>query len=144
MRLTSGQEREILSALADFIIAARTPNSHGFETTTGGSRLLNLAADNMMKAQKHFCKALSFLDLGLGPHGESLLRRAIREAEREENELLLCSALTRLGELLVKSGRGREAEQLLNRVLESNHHNDALLMEVERARELLAMSLEHA
>ena len=66
-----------------------------------------------------------------------MLRSAIKAAEHEENDLVLCCALIRLGELLVETGRANEADPYLDRVLNLDPPSGVLRMEVDRARELL-------
>ena len=90
-----------------------------------------------MKAQRTFCEALAQLDHGASSRGEALLREAINNAEREDDELILGGALCRLGELLMMEHRSMEARPILARVLEIRREDSALFFEVDRARELL-------
>ena len=90
-----------------------------------------------MKAQQTFSEALHLLDNGALDEGESKLRQAIASAESEGDELVLGSALCRLGELLMLGHRRAEARPFLNRILSINREDDALFFEADRARELL-------
>ena len=97
-----------------------------------------------MKAQGHFSTALSLLDAGNCSRGEFSLRQAVVTAEQENNELVLCSALFRLGELLVETNRATEAEPILSRVLKLDRQDGAVFMETAGARELLKLNPSHA
>ncbi len=94
-----------------------------------------------MDAQRLFSEALELVDTGSRRQGEATLRRAIAAAERERDELLLGSALCRLGELLMQQERAREARPFLKRVVEIKREDSALYFEVDRAMELLGEPL---
>ena len=92
-----------------------------------------------MKAQRTFSEALCLLDQGAAREAEFKLRQAISFAEAEGDELVLGSALCRLGEFLVLDSRGTEGRAFLNRILSIDREDDALFSESDRARELLGV-----
>ena len=90
-----------------------------------------------MTTQKLFSDALDLLDDGSIDEGEEVLRTVVSRAERERDELLMASAMCRLGELLVLQERDTEARPYLQRVADIQRPDSALNFEVDRARELL-------
>jgi len=91
-----------------------------------------------MSAKTTFQKSLHLLDRQDMERGEELLRKALSEAESENDQYTIGQVLCCLGELLHQLGRNEESEIFLNRFLGLQREDDVLDEEQRRVKELLA------
>jgi tetratricopeptide (TPR) repeat protein len=90
-----------------------------------------------MKSNLKLQKALLLLDREKQTEGEECLKSAILTAEEENDEIILATASSSLGELYFLQERIEEAIPLLEKISRIEREDDLLNYEITQAREIL-------